>query len=110
MNGIDSICAILTAVVILCLVPAAEYGRLSEMLKSIEMEQTVSDPAVDPEYAEMKAAILGKNLSITAFSAEFKRNSELYPYVFLETKEQLETEYMEKGKIERKGRLILYGY
>ncbi len=84
MNGIDSICAVLTLIFILVLSPLVQFKELTGELKTAVVKDALKEDPPDAEYIAHLMKFLERDVRMEIFTLEGKRNGELYPYIFRE--------------------------
>ncbi|MCR5584169.1 MAG: hypothetical protein K6F63_01890 [Lachnospiraceae bacterium] len=102
MNGIDSICAVLTLILILVFSPLLQFKELTEEIKIAVVKEAMEEKPPDREYISEAMKLMDREWRVEAFTWEGKRNGELYPYIFRERLK--DAEEAEEGKV------IYYGF
>ncbi len=89
MNGIDSICAVITVIAVLIFAPLIQYADLNSEMGYAVLKEAVSEESTDTEHIYEAARILGIDGEIEYISFEGRRNSDegLYVYRDFEIKE-----------------------
>ncbi len=82
MNGIDSICAVITLVAVLVFAPLIQYVDLNSEVGYAVLKEAISEEDPDPEFICEAAHILGIEGKAEYISFEGRRNSSDRPYVY----------------------------
>ena len=101
MNGIDSILAVLTLIVILILVPLKQYADYNGELKRYALKEITEEKDGDPLWVKRAGEILGLETGYVRIGFEGGKNRIFLPYVFKD---------YDPENIMGKGGLVCYGY